>query len=112
MPKNILIRLVDTAGLPMNEQISILRKTDYLIGIHGAGLSLSIFMPNKSIFHEIVPSLNLELLQMMSALSGHKTYSDIIQAEIKTIHNSENIFFNVDDFAQNVLNHMNDNKFL
>ena len=112
LPKNILIRLVDTANLPMNEQISIMRKTDYFIGIHGAGLSLSIFMPNKSIFHEIVPSSNLELLQIMSALSGHKTYSDIIDAEVKTIDDSENIFFNVDDFAQSVLNHMNKNHFL
>ena len=112
LPKNILIRLVDTANLPMNEQISIMRKTDYFIGIHGAGLSLSIFMPNKSIFHEIVPNPNLELLQIMSALSGHKTYSDIINAEVKTIDDSENIFFNVEDFAQSVLNHMNKNHFL
>jgi hypothetical protein len=49
LPENILIRLVDTASLSVSEQISIMRKTDYLIGIHGAGLSLSIFMPYESI---------------------------------------------------------------
>ena len=53
MPKNILVRLIDTGKMPMREQISIMRDTDYLIGIHGAGLSLSIFLPKKSILHNI-----------------------------------------------------------
>jgi hypothetical protein len=55
LPKNILIRLIDTASLSISEQISIMRKTDYLVGIHGAGLCLSIFMPNESILHELLP---------------------------------------------------------
>ena len=111
LPKNILIRLVDTASLHMREQISILRKTDYLIGIHGAGLSLAIFMPIKSIFNEIVPFPNLKLLQMMSALSGHKTYSDLIMADIRNIKDSEHIFFDVDDFAEKILQRMKENNF-
>ena len=57
----------------MNKQISIMKKTDYLIGIHGAGLSLSIFMPNNSILHEILPAKNMKVLALMSILSGHKT---------------------------------------
>ncbi len=112
LPKNILIRLVDTASLHMREQISILRKTDYLIGIHGAGLSLAIFMPVKSIFNEIVPSPNLKLLQMMSALSGHKTYSDIIKAKVRTIKDSEYIFFNINDFAKKILHRMKESNFI
>lgn len=52
LPKNILIRLIDFTQLSMKDQISIMRSTDYLIGIHGAGLSLSIFLPHKSIFNE------------------------------------------------------------
>jgi hypothetical protein len=60
--KNILIRLVDTAGLSITEQISIMRKTDYLVGIHGAGLFLSVFMPNKSILHEITSKKRYQLL--------------------------------------------------
>ena len=112
LPKNILIRLVDTAGLPMNKQISIIKKTDYLIGIHGAALSLSIFMPNKSIFHEIVHCPPLKVLQIMGALSGHKIYSDYINSNVRTIEDSEYVFFNVDDFAQSVVNHMKDNNYL
>ena len=48
LPKNYLIRLVDTAPLSIEDKISIMKKTDYLIGVHGAGLSLSIFMPYQS----------------------------------------------------------------
>ena len=112
LPKNILIRLVNTASLPMKEQISIMRNTDYLVGIHGAGLSLSIFMPNKSILHEILHSENINVLRMMSSISGHKTYSDILNAEVKNIDENEYIFFNVDDFGDKVLEHMKENHFI
>ena len=32
----IIIKLVDTASLSIIDQISIMRKIDYLIGVHGA----------------------------------------------------------------------------
>jgi hypothetical protein len=86
LPGNILIRLIDTASLSISEQISIMRKTDYLIGIHGAGLSLSIFMPQESILHEIRPFNCNSLLTLMSALSGHLTYSDLIRNKIKNVN--------------------------
>jgi hypothetical protein len=69
-------------------------------------------MPTKSIFHEILPSVNLKLLQMMSALSGHKTYSDLIMADIRNINDSEHIFFDVDDFAEKILQRMKENNFI
>ena len=96
----------------MKEQISIMRNTDYLVGIHGAGLSLSIFLPNKSILHEILHSENINVLRMMSAISGHKTYSDILIAEVENIDENEYIFFNVDDFGNSVLGHMKENHFI
>ena len=85
---NILIRLVDTASLSFSEQISIMRKTDYLIGIHGAGLSLSIFMPYESILHEVLPFKCNSLLTLMSALSGHVTYSDFTFFALIFYHNA------------------------
>ena len=111
LPNNILIRLVDTASFPLKEQISIMRNTDYLVGIHGAGLSLSIFMPKNSILHEILHRDNIKVLTMMSALSGHKTYSDIIDAKIKVKEGNEYIFFNVNNFCKNVLKHMKENNY-
>ena len=112
VPKNILIRLVNTASLPIKEQISLIRKTDYLVGIHGAGLSLSIFMNNKSILHEILHRPNLSVLVLMSALSGHKTYSDVLNAEIIDEDEHQVVYFNSDKFAESVLKHMKENKFI
>lgn len=109
LPKNYLIRLVDTASLSIIDQISIMRKTDYLIGIHGAGLSLSIFMPTHSILHEILPKKNNKLLVLMSALSGHKTYSDILQSVYKLINNNDVYFFDAIEFSEIVLKHINNN---
>jgi len=111
LPKNILIRLVDTASLSISEQISIMRKTDYLIGIHGAGLCLSVFMPSESILHEILPKKYNSLITLMSTLSGHVTYSDLIKYKKNNYGGNENLFFEPDDFVKNVLNHMLQNNF-
>ena len=107
--KNYLIRLVDTATLSIIKQISIMRKTDYFIGIHGAGLSLSIFMPNQSILHEILPKGNNKDPIVMSSLSGHKTYSDILKSGSKIINDNEYIFFDVSEVIKSVLEHIKEN---
>ena len=112
LPKNFLIRLVDTGGLNMKEQIALMKNTDYLVGIHGAGLSLSIFMDYNSIMHEMLYQETYNILVLMSALSGHKSFSDIIKAERKTIDGNENVFFDVDEFSQAVLKRMKEVNFL
>jgi hypothetical protein len=109
LPKNYLIRLVDTASLSIVDQISIMRKTDYLIGIHGAGLTLSIFMPPKSILYEILPENNIKVLVLTSALSGHKIYSDILKSELKVINNNDIYFFDEQEFVENSLKHIKEN---
>ena len=110
LPKNFLIRLVDTGGMPISEQISIMKNTDYLVGIHGAGLSLSIFMPNESILHEVLPKPNMRVLVLMSSLSGHITYSDLIRYKIYNDGN-EIIMFQPNIFAKKVLTHMIENDY-
>ena len=112
LPKNILIRLVDTARLPIAEQISILRKTDYYVGIHGAGLILSIFAPKHCILHEVLPSDNMNGLVLMASLSGHKTYSDIINSDIKTENGNELVYFDEKEFVNSVIEHMKENKLI
>ena len=111
LPKNILVRLVDTAKLSMVKQISIIKKTDYFLGIHGAGLFLSAFMPTTSILHEIsTPKKTINLL-LVSNLSGHKTFSDILNATIKTINDCEYQFYDPDQVLSSVLKHMNETNF-
>ena len=112
LPNNILVRLVDSAALQIIQQISIMRNTNYFIGVHGAGLSLSIFMPNTSIMHEIHPYKRNQLLLLMSRLSGHKSYSDILKNKIKIIDENEYIFFDEKAFVESVLKHMKQNHFV
>lgn len=112
LPKNILIRLIDFATLSMKDQISVMRTTDYLIGIHGAGLSLSIFLPHKSIFNEFDPQKVVSVLGIMSALSGHITYTDYIKSSRSNIDGNENIEFDENAFIYRVITHMKKNNFI
>ena len=112
LPSNFLIKLVDTASLPIDQQISIIKDTDYFIGVHGAGLALSIFMSNTSILHEILPYKKNKLLSLMSKLSGHRTYSDVIKNKIKIIEQNEYIFFEEDAFVKCVIKHMKQNNII
>jgi hypothetical protein len=111
LPKNILVRLVETASLPMKEQIGLMKKTDYLVGIHGAGLTLSIFLPYNSILHEVLIEEVKSLIKLMSIISGHKTYSDKIDARVEKNEGFQMVFFNVDAFSNSVYNHLKENHF-
>ena len=111
LPPNFLVRLIDTAVLPYKEQISVMRSTDYLIGIHGAGLSLSIFLPKKAILQEIYRTKNNDLLTIMSTLSGHLTYSDYIKSYSYKNKGSENVYFDEKAFGESVLTHMKENNY-
>jgi hypothetical protein len=112
VPKNVLIRLVDTAQLKIKEQIAIMKKTDFFIGEHGAGLFLSIFLPTKAIVQEILHKENINVFQLMSSLSGHVTYSDIIKARVEMIDNNEVLFFDIKHFTKVILTHMKKNNYL
>ena len=111
LPKDILIRLVDTADLNVFTQIAIARNSDYFIGIHGAGLFLTIFTPRHCINHEILGSSNMNGLRLMSSMSGHKTYTNILKANSKSIDGSSYLFFDLNDFSNAITRRMKENKF-
>ena len=69
-------------------------------------------MDYNSIMHEMLYQETSNILPLMSALSGHKSFSDIIRAERKTIDGNENVFFDVDEFSQAVLKRMKEVNFL
>ena len=112
LPSNVLLRLIDTASLPMAEQISIMKKTDYFVGMHGAGLTLSIFSPSHCIFHEVLHRHNMNGLLLFASLSGHKTYSDTIGSKTQIVDTNELIFFNEDQFVNKVVSHMKENNLI
>ena len=114
MKKNILIRLVDTANLPLETQISIMQKTDYFLGIHGAGIFLSIFLPNKSIVHEIKSKKKFtpNRPQIAGILSGHKVYSDFVKITIRIIDTQEMYFIDKNDLVKKVIKNMKEINFI
>ena len=89
-----------------------MKNSDYLIGIHGAGLALSIFLPKSAIYHELLKSPMNNLLTTMSSMSGHITYSDIIKAESHSYDGNTYISFDENSFSKSVLAHMKENNFL
>ena len=112
--EKFLIRLVDTAGLSFEEQISIMQKTNYFLGIHGAGMFLSIFLPQKSIAHEIKSKKRItpNRPQIAGILSGHKYYSDYINIDIKNLDFQEKYFVDLNDLEKKVFKILIENNFL
>ncbi|EED14746.1 DUF563 domain protein [Talaromyces stipitatus ATCC 10500] len=51
----VLIQLIDFAVLPLQEQVQIIRGTDVLVGVHGAGLTHGLWLPQRSAMVEILP---------------------------------------------------------
>jgi len=114
LKEKFLIRLVDTASLSFEKQISLMQKTDYLLGIHGAGMFLSIFLPQKSIAHEIKSRKRRtpNRPQIAGILSGHKYYSDFINVDIKNLDFQEKYFVDLNDLEKKVFKILTENNFL
>ena len=60
---------------------------------------------------EILHKENINILQLMSSLSGHETYSDIIKARVEIIDNNEVLFYDIKHFTKVILTHMKKNNF-
>jgi hypothetical protein len=108
LPKSTLIRLVDTSRLTIIEQISLMKKTDYLLGIHGAGLFLSVFLPQTSIVNEINTNYKSKNLEIVSKLSGHKTYIDNLIYKEDSIEGNYYVYFNPNVISERVYKRMNE----
>jgi len=70
------------------------------------------FTPNHCPFHEVLPFANMNGFLLMGALSGHKTFSDVISSSRKIIDGSEYIFFNENSFVNIVTKRMKESGFI
>ncbi|MCJ1381484.1 hypothetical protein MMC17_004595 [Xylographa soralifera] len=72
----IEIQMVDFAALSFVEQIRIARRTDILVGVHGAGLTHELFLRAGSAVVEIIPhSLAHKGFRNLAKLLGHGYFS-------------------------------------
>jgi EGF domain-specific O-GlcNAc transferase len=72
----VKIELVNFAAFSFTEQLKIVRHTDILVGVHGAGLTHGMFMPPGSTMVEILPpGVAHKGFRNMAKLLGHNHFS-------------------------------------
>jgi protein O-GlcNAc transferase len=56
---HIAVQSIDFASIPFHEQLAVIRGTDILLGVHGAGLTHGMFLPENSVMVEILPPVSI-----------------------------------------------------
>ncbi|KAH8832043.1 DUF563 domain-containing protein, partial [Flagelloscypha sp. PMI_526] len=66
------IQSIDFAAIPFSEQLRIVHHTDILVGVHGAGLTHAMFLPESSSVVEIFPPhVGYKVFRNLAKLRGH-----------------------------------------
>ncbi|KJR87493.1 uncharacterized protein SPSK_10407 [Sporothrix schenckii 1099-18] len=79
---NVVVQSVDFATLSLPDQLRLVQETDVLVGVHGAGLTHTMFMrENAGAVVEVQPAnLGHKGFRNLAALTGHNYFS--AQAEM------------------------------
>ncbi|KAL4788765.1 DUF563 domain-containing protein [Aspergillus venezuelensis] len=73
---HVKVQSFDFAAIPFHTQLEIIRNTNILVGVHGAGLTHGMFLPPRSVMVEILPpSLNHKGFRNVASLLGHSYLS-------------------------------------
>jgi protein O-GlcNAc transferase len=73
---DITINIVDFAALSFREQVETVATTDILVGVHGAGLTHSMWLPPHSAVVEILPEkVGHKGFRNLAKLRGHQYFS-------------------------------------
>jgi len=74
--KSITVRSVDFVGVPILEQLDMVRKSNILVGMHGAGLSHMMFLPEEAVVVELFPmNWDADSFRNLARMSGKKYIS-------------------------------------
>lgn len=74
--QHVTIQAVDLAAIPFKEQLQVVRDTDVLVGVHGAGLTHELFLRKGSAVVEILPpDLDHKGFRNMANMLGHDYFS-------------------------------------
>ena len=100
----IEISMVEFAPKPMVEQLSIIRNTDILIGVHGAGLTHALFLSPGSAAVEILPAdFYHKGFRNLAHLLGHRYFSShAVSNGTKGDWQQDDISFDEDSFMRMV----------
>ena len=73
---SLKVQMVNLAAIPFAEQLKIIRNTDILAGVHGAGLTHGLFLPPGSAMVEILPAdFKNKSFRNLAHLLGHHYFS-------------------------------------
>lgn len=75
---NIELHIVDFAALSFKEQIKIVAQTDILLGVHGNGLSHTLFLPPGATLIELFPKESLRVEYRLFAKARGLNYHAIV----------------------------------
>ncbi|KAF9888039.1 hypothetical protein FE257_009303 [Aspergillus nanangensis] len=99
----VTVQAIDFAALPFRKQLEAVQSTDILLGVHGAGLAHTMFLPPQSAMIEILPpKLDQKGYGNVASILGHSYFSThgVIWME-KPEHSDwhgEDIFLDEEDF--------------
>lgn len=94
-------KVVDTAKYSYKEQLTMIRNSNILVGIHGAGLMFIMFAAEEAILIEIHPSYRQDRhFRHASRMTG-KIYMPIRSLTRETCHGtSDNVRVDIDEFRR------------
>ncbi|KAE8152929.1 DUF563 domain-containing protein [Aspergillus avenaceus] len=96
---HITIQSMDFATIPLKQQVEIIRKTDVLVGVHGAGLTHGIFLSQGSAMVEILPAgLNHKGFRNLASLLGHSYFSTHASQTSNNDWHNEEVFLEKERF--------------
>ena len=73
---DVKVQMVNFAAIPLAEQLKVIRGTDILVGVHGAGLTHAMFLPPDSALVEILPAeFQHKGFRNLAQMLGHRYFS-------------------------------------
>lgn len=75
---NVELKVVDFAKISFKEQINLIGNTDVLLGVHGNGLSHSLFLPQEAAVIEMFPNQALALDYRLFANARGISYYGVV----------------------------------
>jgi capsular polysaccharide biosynthesis protein len=96
--------IIEFERLTFLEQLTLLKETKVLAGVHGAGLTNMIFMPNDGITFELTTQLNganYYFFSLSNALS-HRYYYQVCQTDNPATVQEANLLVDIEDLKKNL----------
>jgi hypothetical protein len=95
------VNVVDMAGMSYGEQLKMIRNSNIVVGVHGAGLMLVMFAAEEAVLVEIHPSYRQDRhFRHASRMTG-KIYMPMRSLQRETCQgSSDNVMVNIDEFTK------------